>query len=122
MMSMLEWNKYSQLEKMNLSSVDKKLDGFPSLLEVNANKSREWSLFDIFTLQILLMLVELILRAIFVNSWCGIVDRRIMMPANGSLDSLIMDASLLYPTLKGSEWWRRDGLILQIMNFDQLVF
>ena len=68
------------------------------------------------------MLVELILRAIFVNSWCGIVDRRIMMPANGSLDSLIMDASLLYPTLKGSEWWRRDGLILQIMNFDQLVF
>ena len=41
MMSMLEWNKYSQLEKMNLSSVDKKLDGFPSLLEVNANKSRE---------------------------------------------------------------------------------
>ena len=41
MMSLLEWNKYSQLEKMNLSSVDKKLDGFPSLLEVNANISRE---------------------------------------------------------------------------------
>ena len=41
MMSLLEWNKYSQLEKMNLPSVDKKLDGFPSLLEVNANISRE---------------------------------------------------------------------------------
>ena len=62
--------------------------------------------------------MKLILCAIFVKSWCGIVDRRIMILANGSLDWLIMDAAPSLSHIKGIRG--RDGLIQTIMNFDKL--